>query len=118
MLKGCEILCLPSNLVLPFAQRVMVARSIENRIFTVLANRIGTETVSTQNQITFTGRSQITTPRGDVVARGTTTRTGLVIAGIQPQEAQDKHLTKYNHIIADRRVELYQQLCNLKSETK
>jgi len=112
MLEGCEILCLPSNLVLPYAQRVMVARSIENRIFTVIANRIGTETSAGRNPITFTGRSQITNPLGDILARGSRTRSGLVIAEIQPQKAQDKFLTGQNHLIDDRRVELYQRLCN------
>ena len=112
MLEGCEILCLPSNLVLPYAQRVMVARSIENRMFTVLANRIGTETSAGRNPITFTGRSQITNPVGDILARGSTTRSGLIIAEIQPQKAQNKFLTRQNHIIDDRRVELYQRLCN------
>lgn len=112
MLEGCEILCLPSNLVLPYAQRVMVARSIENRMFTVLANRIGTEITAGRNPITFTGRSQITNPMGDILVRGSKTRTGLVIAEIQPQKAQDKYLTRQNHIIDDRRTELYQRLCN------
>lgn len=112
MLEGCEILCLPSNLVLPYAQRVMVARSIENRMYTVLANRIGTEISSGRSPITFTGRSQITNPIGDILGRGSRTRSGLVIAEIQPQKAQDKFLTRQNHIIDDRRVELYQRLCN------
>ncbi len=112
MLERCEILCLPSNLVLPYAQRVMVARSIENRIFTVLANRIGTEISAGRSPITFTGRSQITNPLGDILAQGSRVRSGLVIAEIQPQKAQDKFLTDQNHIIDDRRVELYQRLCN------
>ncbi|MFX1299989.1 MAG: nitrilase-related carbon-nitrogen hydrolase [Promethearchaeota archaeon] len=112
MLEGCEILCLPSNLVLPYAQRVMVARSIENRMFTLLANRIGTEISADCSPITFTGRSQITNPLGDILARGSKTQSGLVIAEIHPQKAQDKFLTRQNHIIDDRRVELYQRLCN------
>ncbi len=112
MLEGCEILCLPSNLVLPYAQRVMVARSIENRMFTVLANRIGTEFSTGRNPITFTGRSQITNPVGDILVRGSRMRSGLVIAEIQPQMAQDKYLTRQNHIIDDRRIELYERLCN------
>ncbi|MFX1508663.1 MAG: nitrilase-related carbon-nitrogen hydrolase [Promethearchaeota archaeon] len=105
MLEGCEILCLPSNLVLPYAQQAMITRSIENRIFTVVANRIGTE-----RTLTFTGRSQITSPKGAILARGQTQRTGLIVAKINPKQAKDKFLTKTNHIIEDRRIKLYDRL--------
>ena len=108
MLEGCEILCLPANLVLPYAQRTMVARSIENRIFTVLANRIGSE-----RTLTFTGRSQITDTHGKVLVRGGTKRTGLIKAEINPKQARDKYLTRTNHIIEDRRIELYQRLLQI-----
>lgn len=105
MLEGCEVLCLPANLVLPYAQKTMIARSIENRIFTILANRIGSE-----RTLTFTGRSQITNPQGQIISRGGTKRTGLIIAEINPTRAKDKFLTKTNHIIQDRRIELYKRL--------
>lgn len=105
MLEGCEILCLPANLVLPYAQRTMIARSIENRMFTILANRIGSE-----RSLTFTGRSQITDTTGTVLARSGTKRTGIITAEIDPKEARSKFLTKTNNIIEDRRVELYHRL--------
>ncbi len=105
MLEGCEVLCHPANLVLPLAQRVMIARSIENRIFTITANRIGTE-----DTLTFTGRSQIINPNGDVLARGRARRTQLLIAEIDPTKARNKNLTPTNNIITDRRVELYKRL--------
>ena len=105
MLEGCEILCLPANLVLPYAQKTMIARSIENRMFTVLTNRIGSE-----RTLTFTGRSQITNTTGNVLARSGTKRTGIITAEIDPKEARNKFLTKTNNIIEDRRVELYQRL--------
>ncbi len=104
-LEGCEILCLPANLVLPYAQRTMIARSIENRIFTILANRIGTE-----RNLTFTGRSQITDTKGLVLTRSGTNRTGLIIIEIDPKQARNKFFTKTNHIIEDRRVDLYSRL--------
>lgn len=105
MLEGCEVLCHPANLVLPFAQRVMIARSIENRFFTITANRLGTE-----KDLTFHGRSQITDCRGELLARGSATRPQLLIADIDPAEARDKHLTPTNHIIHDRRVIFYKRL--------
>ena len=105
MLEGCEVLCHPANLVLPLAQRVMVARSIENRIFTITANRVGSE-----GDLTFTGRSQITNCQGDLLVRGSPTRPQLLIADINPAEARDKHLTPSNHIILDRRPAFYRRI--------
>jgi predicted amidohydrolase len=105
MLEGCEVLCHPANLVLPLAQRVMIARSIENRIFIITANRVGTE-----KTLTFTGRSQITNPSGDVLTRGRSGRPQLLVTEIHPAKARNKHLTPTNNIITDRRVELYKRL--------
>lgn len=105
MLEGCDVLCLPANLILPHAQRTMLARSIENRFFTLLANRIGTE-----NKLTFTGHSQITNPQGEILVRSPPNRTGLLIADIDPKKARNKNLTSTNNIIQDRRIDLYQRL--------
>jgi beta-ureidopropionase len=105
MLEGCEVLCHPANLVLPFAQRVMIARSIENRFFTITANRLGTE-----KDLTFHGHSQITSCRGEILAKGSATRSQLIIADINPSEARNKYLTSTNHIIKDRRVTFYKRL--------
>ena len=68
MLKGADIICHPSNLVLPFCQNAMITRSIENRLFTITANRIGKETRG-GNEFSFTGKSQITSPFGKVVKK-------------------------------------------------
>jgi predicted amidohydrolase len=105
MLEGCDLLAIPANLVLPLAQKVLIARSIENRIFTAMANRIGTE-----KNLTFTGQSQITDTRGNILARGPKTRQALLVAEIRPKDAQNKYLTPSNHIINDRRVDMYQRL--------
>ncbi len=105
MLEGCDLLVLPANLVLPLAQKVLIARSIENRIFIAMANRIGTE-----KELTFTGRSQITDPHGKILVRGPKTRQALLVADIQLKDAQNKYLTRTNHIIKDRRIDMYQRL--------
>ncbi|MGH7255869.1 MAG: nitrilase-related carbon-nitrogen hydrolase, partial [Nitrospirales bacterium] len=42
-LKGADILCHPSNLVLPYCPDAMVTRCLENRVFAITANRIGSE---------------------------------------------------------------------------
>jgi predicted amidohydrolase len=40
-LQGAQIICHPSNLVLPYCQDAMRTRSIENRLFTITAHRCG-----------------------------------------------------------------------------
>jgi len=105
MLEGCEVLCHPANLVLPFAQQVMIARSIENRMFTITANRVGTE-----RDLTFRGRSQIINCSGEVLVRGPRDQSRLLVAEIDPREARNKQLTPTNNILADRRVSAYQRL--------
>jgi predicted amidohydrolase len=105
MLEGCEVLCLPANLVLPYAQRTMIARSIENRLFTILANRVGSE-----RTLTFTGHSQITDTHGEILAKGSLKKSELISADINPTQARDKFLTRTNHIVEDRRIDLYTRL--------
>lgn len=42
-LEGATILAHSANLVLPYAQRAMPIRALENRVFAITANRIGKE---------------------------------------------------------------------------
>ncbi len=55
-LKGAQIICHPSNLVLPYCQNAMITRSLENRVFTITANRIGEESLGNY-KLRFTGCS-------------------------------------------------------------
>src|SRR5262245_25572244 len=64
-LLGADVIAHPSNLVYRNAQRIMVARSFENRVYTITANRTGTET-RPGGRVPFTGRSQIVDPAGEV----------------------------------------------------
>ncbi|MHA2161950.1 MAG: nitrilase-related carbon-nitrogen hydrolase, partial [Candidatus Thorarchaeota archaeon] len=63
-LNGAQVILHPANLVLPYCQNAMITRSIENRVFTATANRIGKE-----RGILFSGGSQVTTPKGDVLLK-------------------------------------------------
>ncbi|MEO0078588.1 MAG: nitrilase-related carbon-nitrogen hydrolase, partial [candidate division WOR-3 bacterium] len=65
-LAGALVVCHPSNLVLDSAQKTTVARAIENRIFWVLANRVGAEEQGNR-RLVFTGRSQVVAPDGTVL---------------------------------------------------
>jgi predicted amidohydrolase len=105
-LKGADVLCHAANLVLPFCQDAMVTRCIENRVFALTANRIGTEARAGQ-ELTFTGRSQVVTPKGEILTRADVTGEGVFVVEIDPALARDKSITKVNDVFTDRRPELY-----------
>ena len=67
-LKGAEIICHSANLVLPYSQTAMLARSVENVVYTITANRIGIEK-NDEIDLNFTGQSQITSPRMETLAK-------------------------------------------------
>lgn len=106
-LKRAHLICHPANLVLPFCQAAMVTRSLENRVFTATANRVGRETRGGFD-LKFTGRSQIISFRGQVLFRGSDDKDGLGIADIDYRESEDKSVNELNNLWADRRPELYQ----------
>jgi predicted amidohydrolase len=108
-LRGAEVLAHPSNLVLPYCQDAMVTRSLENRVFTVTANRTGTETVN-GTTIGFTGRSQIVSPSGERLVSMGVSEEGVRIAAVDPSEARDKRATARNDLFADRRTDLWADL--------
>jgi len=106
-LKGAEILCHPSNLVLPHCPDAMVTRCLENRLFSVTANRIGSEERG-KDRLTFIGNSEIVTPKGRILHRASRDGEELTVVEIDPAEARDKRLNPYNDLLRDRRPGLYQ----------
>lgn len=107
--QGAQIIAHPSNLVLPHCQRAMYARSVENHVYTVTANRIGTETQSGRT-ITFTGGSQVLSPTGECLASAGTDETALLTARVDLSAADAKQINPHNHLMHDRRVDLYSDL--------
>lgn len=108
-LQGAEIICQPANLVLAYCQQTMLTRSLENRVFSVTCNRFGADT-RPQGELKFTGRSQIVAPKGDRLESAPSQREALVVVDIDPTLAHDKHITKHNDVLADRRPEFYRTL--------
>lgn len=105
-LKGADIICHPSNLVLPgLAQRGVPIQALMNRVYTVTANRTGTE-----RNLTFTGCSTIASPGGDLLIQATATEEGVGIVEIDIALARDKKITPRNDLFADRRPEEYASL--------
>lgn len=105
--KGAEILCHPSNLVLPNCPDSMPVRCLENRVFAITCNRIGTEARGDKNPLTYIGNSEVVTPRGTILHRAPRDQEELCIVEIDPTEAQNKAVTQYNDLLRDRRESLY-----------
>jgi len=112
-LRGANVICHPSNLVLPYAQDGMKTRCIENRVFAVTANRIGTERRGNIT-LTFTGGSQIVGPTGEVLASAGDRSESLKVVDINIEEAKNKNVTPSNDIIEDRVPSLYTTICSRK----
>ncbi len=111
-LKKAQIVCHPSNLVLPYCQKAMLTRCLENRIFAATANRIGFEERGGKRLI-FTGGSQIVDPWGRVVASLGEDEDALCVANVDLNLSMDKSITEMNDIFKDRRVDLYKEILNL-----
>lgn len=105
-LKKAQIICHPSNLVMHYCQDAMVTRSLENGLFCVTANRIGTEEIPDLS-LTFTGRSQMTEPKGDRILRFSHAEQAFKVVKINPELSDTKNVNRHNSLIADRRVEFY-----------
>lgn len=108
-LKGARILCHPANLVLPYCQEAMRTRCIENRVFAVTANRIGSESRGTVS-LAFTGGSQIVGPTGEVLASAGDRAESLRVVEIDVREAENKHMSPNNDLFADRVPALYRPI--------
>jgi len=108
-LKGADIICHPSNLVLPFAQEAMLTRSLENGVYSITCNRIGAEKRKGK-KLSFTGRSQITDPKGKVILRASGDKEEVGVMEINPLLAREKKFTENNFMFEDRRPEFYQRI--------
>ena len=114
-LKGAQIICHPVNFILQWGQRAMVIRSIENRVFSITANRYGTEEHG-DNSFTFTGASQITSPAGEILASAPEEGDHTAVVEIDPSIASNKRINRFNDLFQSRRVEFYQEITDTGNE--
>lgn len=105
-INGADIIAHPSNLVLPYCQDAMITRSIENKVFTITANRFGTDKRDGKT-LSFTGKSQIVSPKGERLLTFSQEEEGVKIIRINPKDARDKHINLYNDLLGDRKVSEY-----------
>jgi predicted amidohydrolase len=102
-LAGVDLICHPSNLVLPGkAQQAIPVQAMMNKIYIATANRIGTE-----GNLTFTGNSIIADPDGKVIASASPDREEVLFADIDIIKSRNKMATPRNHVFDDRRPEFY-----------
>lgn len=101
-LQGAQIIAHPANLVLPWGPEGMKIRSLENRVFSATANRIGTE-----RGLRYIGSSQIVAPNGSLLARMGDFDERAFVLEIDPWTAKDKKVHPANDLFADRRPKAY-----------
>ncbi|NJE61518.1 nitrilase [Thermococcus sp. 21S7] len=101
-LKGAEIIAHPSNLVMPYAPRAMPIRALENRIYTITANRIGEE-----RGLRFIGKSTIASPKAEVLAMGSESKEEVAVVEVDLQLVRNKKLNELNDVFKDRRPQYY-----------
>lgn len=105
-LKGAQIICHPSNLVMQYCQRAMFARALENHVFTITANRTGKD-IKPDDEIFFTGESVMLSPKGEYLLKGSAANEECMITEINPSESLDKFVRPDNNLFNDRRKEFY-----------
>ena len=105
-LLGAQVIAHPSNLVMPYCQKAMITRSLENAVYIVTANRIGTENRHGE-KLTFTGCSQITGTSGDILAKAPENAIEAKAVKINPDTALNKKINKINDRFGDRRTIMY-----------
>jgi len=104
-LKGADIICHPSNLVLPYAQQAVPVHGMINRTFNITANRYGTE-----RGVTFSGKSIISDPFGKTLVTAPSDKDDVSFVDLYLENARNKMFTPTNHAFDDRIPEQYKDL--------
>ncbi|ASJ16661.1 acyltransferase [Thermococcus chitonophagus] len=101
-LKGADVIAHPANLVMPYAPRAMPIRALENRVYTITADRVGEE-----RGLKFIGKSLIASPRAEVLVMASETEEEVGVVDIDPSIARNKRLNELNDIFKDRKPDYY-----------
>ena len=108
-LKGVKLQFIPSAFPYPRLQhwKVLVrARAIENQMFVIATNQVGTEDFGPDNVATYFGDSVIIDPWGETVIEASENQEMLLTTSIDISKA-DQVRSKMK-VLSDRRPELYQ----------
>lgn len=91
-LQGADLILLPTNWPTgaeEFAEFLVNARGLENKVYSVAVNRVGRE-----RGFRFIGRSRIADPSGRTLALAGPDEEKIIFAEIDPSTARDKHITR------------------------
>ena len=91
---------------MPYCPDAMPTRALENRVFTITANRVGRD-VRGSRELRFIGQSEIVAPSSRILHRAPEAQEELFLTDIDPADALKKNINARNHIFDDRRPELY-----------
>ena len=106
-LGGADLIAHPSNLVLPHCPQAIITRCLENRIFIVTANRVGTEERIPGNALNFIGQSQVVDPDGNILCRASEKEEETKIVDIDIEKSRNKSISSGDDLFIDRRPDLY-----------
>lgn len=106
-LMGADIVAHPSNLVLPYCPHAMPFRCLENRIYAITANRVGSESRNGKQTFSFIGMSEVVSPEGEILIRASSDKEEMLIIQIEPEISRNKSINTYNDLFKDRRPEFY-----------
>ena len=105
-LQGAQIICHPANLVLPYCPRSMPVRALENKVFTITANRTGREKRG-QHDLRFIGQSIMAGPDQSILVKAPGKSEAVRVVDIDPKVADNKRVTPLNDLFRDRRPKHY-----------
>ena len=106
-LSGADLIAHPSNLILPHCPQAIITRCLENRIFIVTANRVGTEERIPGNALNFIGQSQVVDPDGNILCRASENEEETKIIDIDIEKSRNKSINSSDDLFTDRRPDLY-----------
>ena len=107
-LDGADVIAHPSNLVLPgWCQQAMLVRALENRVYTVTANRTGVEHREPRPALRFTGLSRIAGPDGRALADAGEQDASILVSQVETTVSRCKTVPSGNDVLAERRPEAY-----------
>lgn len=104
--RGADVIAHPSNLVLPHCPDSMPVRARENHVFTITANRYGSEQKGGE-ELTFIGMSEVCDPQGEILHRAERTGDDVSTVSFDPKAARNRKINEMNDVLGDRRPEMY-----------
>lgn len=101
-LRGAQVIAHPANLVLPWCPEGMKIRSLENRVFSATADRVGVE-----RGLRYIGQSQVVSPNGSLLTRLGHDAPAVSVVTVDAWTAKNKKVHPACDLFKDRRPGKY-----------